>query len=114
MSGTLHRRLAAALLLCGLAAQAASAQTGGPYRIGGAVTRPELISRSKPVYTEEARKARLQGVVIVEAIVDEQGVVTNARVLKGLPLGLDQKAIEAVQTWKFKPATLEGKPVPVY
>jgi TonB family protein len=107
-------RPAAALLLFGLAAHAASGQTGGPYRVGGAVTQPEPITQSAPVYTEEARKAGVQGVVIVEAIVDERGVVTNPRVLKGLPMGLDRKAIEAVQAWTFKPATLEGKPVPVY
>jgi periplasmic protein TonB len=85
-----------------------------PLRVGGAVTRPEKISGPQPVYTEMARKARVQGVVIVEAIIDENGNVTNARVLKGLPMGLDKAAIDAVQRWKFKPATLQGRPVKVY
>ncbi|HWM89908.1 MAG TPA: energy transducer TonB [Thermoanaerobaculia bacterium] len=90
------------------------AQQAPPYRVGGEVTRPEKISGVSPVYTEVARKARVMGVVIVEAVIDEQGSVTETRVLKGLPMGLDRAAVEAVETWKFKPATLEGKPVPVY
>jgi len=85
-----------------------------PHRIGDNVTRPQKISGAAPVYTEVARKARVQGVVIVEAIIDEKGDVTNTRILKGLPLGLDQAALEAVKTWKFKPAIFEGKPVKVY
>jgi TonB family protein len=52
--------------------------------------------------------------VIVEAIIDEQGGVKVTRVLKGIPMGLDQSAVEAAKTWKFKPATLDGRPVPVY
>ena len=86
----------------------------GPYRVGGEVTRPEKISGVPPVYTEIARRARITGVVLVEAIIDEQGDVTGTKVLKGLPMGLDQSAVEAVETWKFKPATLDGRPVPVY
>jgi TonB family protein len=107
----------AAFLILGLAAQAQTQPSPeeGPYRVGGGVTRPEILSQgSKPQYTEAARKARISGVVILEAIIDEQGDVTNVRVLKGLPMGLDQAAVDAVQTWKFKPAMLEGKPVKVY
>jgi TonB family protein len=85
-----------------------------PYRVGGAVTRPELISKTTPVYTELARKARVMGVVILEAVIDEAGDVADLRVLKGLPMGLDQAAVEAVKNWKFEPATLEGRPVKVY
>jgi protein TonB len=85
-----------------------------PLRVGGDVSRPEIISQVKPVYTELARRARVTGTVIVEAIIDQQGNVTNARVLKGLPMGLDRAAVEAVQKWRFKPALLAGKPVKVY
>jgi protein TonB len=53
-------------------------------------------------------------VVIVEAIIDKNGNVTNVRVLKPLPMGLDQAAVDAVENWKFKPATLNGKPVDVF
>ncbi len=87
---------------------------GQPYRVGGNVSRPEKISGEPPVYNDAARKSRLQGVVIVEAIIDENGDVTNARILKGLPMGLAESAVQAVSGWKFKPAMLEGRPVPVY
>lgn len=116
-----HWSLAVATLLLALAcgamavsAQAAPPASGLPYRVGDKVTRPEKISGAAPIYTELARRARVSGTVIMEAIIDEQGNVANARVLKGLPMGLDRAAVEAVQTWKFKPATLEGKPVKVY
>jgi len=85
-----------------------------PVRVGEGVTRPEIIRQIRPVYTELARKNRVTGTVIVEAIIDEQGNVTNTRVLKGLPMGLDQAAVDAVSAWKFKPATKDGKPVRVY
>ena len=62
-----------------------------PLRVGGAVTRPEIINQVKPIYTELARRARVTGTVIVEAIIDQQGNVTNVRVLKGLPMGLDKR-----------------------
>ncbi len=51
--------------------------------------------------------------MIVEAIIDKEGNVTNVKVLKGLPMGLDQAAVDAVSRWKFKPATLNAKPVAV-
>lgn len=94
--------------------QEAPAAAGPPYRVGGDVTRPELISNVRPVYTELARRARVTGIVILEATIDEQGTVADVRVLKGLPMGLDRSAVEAVQQWKFKPATLKGQPVAVY
>jgi protein TonB len=90
------------------------AEPTGPIMVGGDVKPPEKISAPQPQYTEIARKARIQGVVIVQAIIDKQGVVTNVKVLKPLPMGLDQAAAEAIKSWKFKPATLNGKPVAVY
>ncbi len=92
-------------------------QIGGtgdsPVRVGGDVHAPTTISRVDPEYTELARKARIEGIVIIEAIIDRNGNVTDARVLKPLPLGLDTAAIEAVKKWKFHPGTLNGQPVPV-
>jgi metallo-beta-lactamase class B len=87
---------------------------GEILRVGGAVSRPELISSVPVAYSEAARKARINGVVIVEAVVDEKGDVVRTRVLKGLPLGLDKAAETAVRAWKFKPAMAYGKPVKVY
>src|SRR5262245_39838423 len=107
MNSTLRASFAVALFL--LAARSlAQPPDPGPYRVGGEITRPEKISGKPPEYTETARRARIMGVVIVEVVIDEQGNVTNTRVLKSLPMGLDQKAVEAVETWKFKPATYAG------
>lgn len=93
-------------------------QIGGtgdtPVRVGGNVKAPVIVTRVEPVYTEVARRARIQGIVIIEAVIDRQGNVTEARVLKPLPMGLDQAALDAIRRWKFRPGTLNGQPVPVY
>lgn len=83
-------------------------------RVGGAVQRPIPLSRPQPRYTEVARRAAVQGAVIIEAVIDESGRVVEARVLKGLPMGLDQEALAAVGEWTFQPATLGGRPVKVF
>lgn len=85
-----------------------------PVRVGGNVKAPVAVTRVEPIYTQPARKARIQGFVVIEAVIDRQGNVTEARVLKPLPLGLDLAALEAVKRWKFRPGTLNGQPVPVY
>jgi TonB family protein len=84
-----------------------------PLRVGGDVRAPVLIEKVEPSYTEEARKARISGIVIVEAVIGRDGLVKNVHVLKPLPFGLDQAAVDAVKQWTFKPGTLEGKPVDV-
>src|SRR5881394_3020891 len=97
------RTILTALVLLGLAVPATSQEgpkTGGPpFRVGGEVSRPEILSSTRPVYTELARRAHVVGTVIVEAIIDEQGNVTATKVLKGLPMGLDRAAVDAVKTW---------------
>lgn len=86
---------------------------GGPYSVGGEVSAPIPIYKPEPPYSEEARKAKYQGEVILQIVVDTNGNVTDARVVKALGLGLDEKALETVRTWKFKPGLRNGTPVPV-
>jgi TonB family protein len=86
----------------------------GPMQIGGNVLAPVRVYAPDPHYPEEARHARVQGVVILQTIIDKVGNVTDVRVLKGLPSGLTEAAVEAVSSWRFKPAMLEGEPVAVY
>jgi len=83
------------------------------FRVGGDVRAPVKIAGAEPVPTEEAVNARVSGIVIVEVTIDEKGRVIGADVLKPLPFGLDGAAIEAIKTWRFRPGTLAGKPVPV-
>ncbi len=85
----------------------------GPLRVGGDVKAPVAINRAKPDYTDAARKARVTGVVVVEAIVNKQGEVEQVKILKGLPLGLSEQAVDAVKKWRFHPGTLNGQPVEV-
>jgi TonB family protein len=92
------------------------ADTPGPLRVGGDVKKPVRTKYVPPVYPELARKARIQGIVIVEAIIDRKGDVIQASVLRspGKAYGFDDAALKAVKQWKFKPATLNKKPVDVY
>jgi len=86
---------------------------GGVFRVGGGVTAPSLLFKVEPEYSEEARKAKYQGTVLLYVEVDPSGKATNMRVLHSLGLGLDEKAMEAVKKWKFKPGLKDGKPVTV-
>lgn len=87
---------------------------GGVYRIGGAVSSPSIIRKVEPEYSEEARKAKWQGTVSLNIIVDETGHPRDIKVVQALGLGLDQKAMEAVAQWLFKPGMKDGKAVPVF
>ena len=87
---------------------------GPPQRLGGNIVPPVKLYYPQPRYTEEGRLSRIQGVVILEAIIDANGDVHDVKVLKGLPMGLSESAIETASQWKFEPATLEGRPVPVF
>jgi periplasmic protein TonB len=86
---------------------------GGPFRVGGGVTAPVVLHKVEPEYSEEARKAKYQGTVLLYIEVDPSGRATNIRVQRSLGLGLDEKAIEAVKQWKFKPGYKDGRPVTV-
>jgi TonB family protein len=74
---------------------------------------PVPIYSPEPEYSEEARKAKFQGSVMLRVEIDASGRVSNAHVVKHLGLGLDQKAIDAALQWRFKPGTLDGKAVTV-
>jgi TonB family protein len=84
----------------------------GAIRVGNAVRQPTKIKHVDPVYPPIAQSARVQGVVILEARIDEQGRVSDARVLRSIPL-LDQAALDAVRQWEFTPTLLNGAPTPV-
>jgi periplasmic protein TonB len=81
------------------------------YVAGGGVSAPALTFQVDPEYSEEARKAKYSGVVVLSIEVDQSGRTRNLRVAKGVGLGLDEKAIEAVRQWRFKPGLKNGKPV---
>jgi TonB family protein len=92
----------------------ADSRSGAPglsVQRGGDVTPPQLIFKVEPEFSEEARKAKHQGVVVLGIEVDSNGNVRNVRVRQSLGLGLDEKAIEAVSRWRFRPGILDGKPV---
>jgi TonB family protein len=86
---------------------------GGIYQVGGGVSAPVPIFKPDPEYSEEARKAKFSGVVIVSVIVDTEGRARNVQVVRGLGMGLDEKAVEAVSKWRFKPAMRGGVAVNV-
>jgi TonB family protein len=86
---------------------------GGVYRIGGGVSAPVPIFKPEPEYSEEARKAKFQGAVLLAIVILPDGTTSNIRVVRPLGLGLDEKAIEAVQKWRFRPSMKDGKAVAV-
>jgi len=86
---------------------------GGVFKVGGGISAPQAISTPDPEYTQEARNAKTQGTCILWLIVDDQGRPRDIRVVHGLGMGLDAKAIEAVKQWRFEPAMKDGHPVNV-
>ena len=86
---------------------------GGAYRIGGGVSSPQVLYKVDPEYSEEARKAKYGGTVLIKLIVLPDGKAADIKIVRSLGLGLDEKAIEAVEKWKFKPGMKNGVAVPV-
>ncbi|MGD1069317.1 MAG: energy transducer TonB [Bryobacteraceae bacterium] len=86
---------------------------GGVFRVGGGVSAPAVLYKVDPEYSEEARKAKYSGTVLLSVIVDTEGHARDIHVLKSLGMGLDEKAMEAVQKWKFKPGMKGGQAVNV-
>ncbi len=83
------------------------------WDVSGNIKPPVRVFAPDPVYPEAARQARIEGVVVLQAVIDTVGQVVQLRVLKGLPSGLSESALDAVRQWRFRPATLEGRPVAV-
>jgi len=86
---------------------------GGLMSVGGGVSAPQVLLSVQPEFTEEARQANYQGDVSIQLIVDSQGNPQNIRVTRRLGKGLDEKAMEAVRQYKFRPAMFQGRPVAV-
>jgi periplasmic protein TonB len=86
---------------------------GGLYHVGGGVSPPVLIYSVDAEFSDEARRAKYQGVSVVSLIVDAHGMPQRIRVVRKLGMGLDEKAVEAVRQYKFKPSMYQGHPVPV-
>jgi len=86
---------------------------GGVMHVGGGISAPKVLVQVDPEFSEEARKAKFSGNVEVYLWVDEQGNPSHIRVARGVGMGLDEKAVEAVRQYKFKPAMQNGKPVKV-
>jgi len=86
---------------------------GGAYRVGGGVSAPRALFAPDPEYSEEARKAKFQGTVILWVLVGADGRVHETKVSRSLGMGLDEKAVASVRTWRFEPARKDGQPVPV-
>jgi len=89
---------------------------GGVYRPGNGVTLPVPISQPRPSYTSDAMRAKVQGIVLLECVVQRDGSVSDVNIVRSLDptFGLDQEAIKTAKMWRFRPGTRMGEPVPVY
>jgi protein TonB len=97
----------------GLPAAAPSAPPAlAPVRVGGEIKEPVKVHHVDPVYPKVARDASVEGIVIIEALIDATGRIAEARVLRGVPI-LDEAALEAVRRWEYTPTLLDGVPTPV-
>ena len=96
-------------------AQVEGASPTGVFRPGGGVTQPRVVKDAKPQYTSDAMRARIQGAVFLEVVVNADGAVGDVRVVRSLDrlYGLDDEAVKAVKMWRFAPGARDGQPVPV-
>jgi protein TonB len=110
-------RFATVLVVLGflLASIPAIAQQAQPQRPGNGVTTPKLLHEVKPQYTKEAQDRKIEGTVLMSAVVREDGTVSDVKVTRSLDAkyGLDEQAVKAARQWTFEPGTKDGKPVPV-
>ncbi|MEE2821632.1 MAG: TonB family protein [Acidobacteriota bacterium] len=88
--------------------------SSGAYTIGNGVTMPQILQQTTPSYTDDAIKAKVQGIVILQAVIRKNGRADSFKVLRGLGYGLEEKAIQDIASkWRFRPGTLQGRPVDV-
>jgi periplasmic protein TonB len=85
----------------------------GAARVGAGMMAPQVLTRYEPEYTREARKIKYNANVLLWLVVGADGAPRNIKVIRAVGMGLDEKAAEAVSTWRFRPGTKDGKPVPV-
>lgn len=90
------------------------AEPAGPVHLGPAIDPPVRLEAPVPQYTVLARKMRLEGTVVLQAVIGRDGRVDQIEVLKPLGLGLSESAVETVRRWRYEPATRDGRPIPVY
>ena len=100
--------MCARLVLAFLFALSLAAEKPAPV-----TTAPQKVSSPAPEYTDEARAKRIEGSVLLRGVIGTDGRVTNIGVARGLGHGLDQKAVECLRKWIFKPAVRDGEPVAV-
>jgi TonB family protein len=86
----------------------------GAYRVTNGVITPIVIHRTEPAYSPEARLAGLEGTAVVTGVIEPDGSPRDMRITRPLGLGLDEKALEAIAQWRFKPGTFAGRPIPVF
>jgi TonB family protein len=96
-----------------LAAAEKPAEPTPEYRVGGGVSAPALLSKTEPEYAERARLAKAQGTTLLYVQISPEGKATQLRVIRSLGMGLDEKAMEAVKQWRFRPGMKDGTPVTV-
>lgn len=110
----LNGMVACCLLAAGMTPLAIGQQTGRIYRVGeDGVTAPRVLHKVEPAYTDEARDAKIEGVVGLSVEIDAEGLAQNIQVERSLDDGLDQSAVAAVGQWRFQPGEKNGKPVRV-
>jgi protein TonB len=95
-----------------VAASPANQQQQQRIRVGGNIPEPKKIKNVPPVYPQDARDAKIQGIVIIETVIGTDGSITEAKVLRSVP-ELDKAAVDAVLQWKYTPTLLNGEPVEV-
>jgi TonB family protein len=98
----------------GLGAGTGGGTGGGAYAPGSVTRNPSILHQERPEYTPDAMRAKIQGIVVIGCIVQPDGKATDLKVIRSLGFGLDEKAIETVRKWVFKPAMRMDQPVPLY